>query len=102
MRTKNAAHAFDNSILHEPFPVEPSSQTERNINAVDIEVEHGPLDVFVRMLVFISVVLFVIYRMVRGMVANVVTQCDGVDSPASRVDVTRVGFRSPCNMYVLE
>src|SRR6266850_1756929 len=102
MRTKHPAHTLDNSILHEPFPIEPSRQTERNINAIDIEVEHGPLDVFVRMLAFMSIVLFVLYRMVSRMVTNVVPQCGGVDDPAASVKVARVGLRSPCDMYVFE
>ena len=102
MRTKNSAYALDNSVLHEPFSIEPLPQTEGHINTVDIEFEHRPLDVFVRILVLIGIVLFVIYRMVGGMVADVITQCRGMDDPAASVKVVRVNLGSPCNMHVLE
>lgn len=49
----------------------------------------------------VGIVLFVIYRMVGGMVADVITQRRGVDGPAVFVRV-RVNFGSPCDMHVLE
>jgi len=53
-------------------------------------------------MMLISIVLFVLYRMVGGMVANIITQCHGVDDRATFINAVRVDLRSPCNMHVLE
>lgn len=54
------------------------------------------------MSVFMSIVLFVIYRVVSRMVTDVVPQCGGVDDPAASVNAARVDLRSPGDMYVLK
>jgi hypothetical protein len=102
MRTKNAAHTLDNSILHKPLSIEPSPQTERNIDAIDIKVEHRPLEVFVRMPVLVSIVLFLVYRMVGGMIANVVTQSSGMNDLATFIKLVIGDLGPPCDIHVLE
>jgi hypothetical protein len=52
--------------------------------------------------VLIGIVLFVIYGMVGGMVADVITQCRSMDGPVASVKVIRVNLGSPCNMHILE
>jgi hypothetical protein len=53
-------------------------------------------------LMLIATVLFIIYPMVRGMVADIVTQRSGMNGPATFVSLNGIGLGSPGDIHILE
>jgi hypothetical protein len=53
-------------------------------------------------LMLIATVLFIIYPMVGGMVANIVTQRGGMNGPATFVSLNGIGLGSHGDIHILE
>ena len=70
--TKDATHALDNSVFHEILAIKPPPWTKGDIDAINVKVKHGSLYVFVRITVLIARILFIVNRVVGGMVADVI------------------------------